>query len=290
MQTTEPEITHPALVLLTSHRKDCFDLCVWCLEKFTNIHRFEKIYILENEVDADHMESIISFSKKYDHVDVVHCSPRGLVPAVMQAQNILIKKHADAGVVKIDEDVFVTPYWLDHLLSAYNLHKDTEDVLMAGCISPVSITGRVCLHRFLRNYSPEIYNLAKNSKVYDDPAFHIALWDAVVSDGFMNKYKDSFLQKYFYTDNIIINCVLYSRKMIEKMLPFPCSRIDGSPVVDEYIVNSVLQGEHKYAVLPSAGLVHHYSHAACLDAMLQHLPVKKVREYMETVAGEGCGV
>lgn len=108
--TNQPHrITLPVLMLLTSHRKDCFDLCLWCLEAFTDLNRFKRIYVLDNDVTEEHRESIRAFSQRHDHVAVVRCSPRGLVPAVMQAQNAILAERARDGVIKVDEDVFVTP-------------------------------------------------------------------------------------------------------------------------------------------------------------------------------------
>jgi hypothetical protein len=279
--TNQPHrITLPVLMLLTSHRKDCFDLCLWCLEAFTDLNRFKRIYVLDNDVTEEHRESIRAFSQRHDHVAVVRCSPRGLVPAVMQAQNAILAEHARDGVIKVDEDVFVTPHWLEHLLGAYNQHADANKVLLAGCVTPVSLTGKTCLHSFFRRHFPEIAAQARISRIYDDPVYHLGVWDAVLHGDFSRFYAAYPRPTYHYASNIIIQCVVYGQKLLDAVLPFPCARVDGSPVTDELAVNLALSKMDARAVLPSAGLVYHYSHATCLDHMLAHTPVEEVREYM----------
>ena len=44
------------LLVLTSHRLDCFELCVKCLEAHTDLQVFENIYVLGNELAPAHRE------------------------------------------------------------------------------------------------------------------------------------------------------------------------------------------------------------------------------------------
>ena len=91
----QPRIQRPALMLLTSHRMDCFELCVWCLERFTRLERFTAVYVLANAVSPEHEAAIAAFAERHAHVRVVPCLPKGLVPAVMEAQNAILTRHAD---------------------------------------------------------------------------------------------------------------------------------------------------------------------------------------------------
>lgn len=44
------------LLVLTSHRLDCFSLCIKCLEAHMDLSVFNKIYILGNELEPEHRE------------------------------------------------------------------------------------------------------------------------------------------------------------------------------------------------------------------------------------------
>ena len=276
----QPRVQRPALMLLTSHRMDCFELCVWCLERFTDLERFRAVYILANAVSPEHQAVIDAFAARHAQVRVIPCLPRGLLPAVMEAQNAILARHADDGVVKIDEDVFVTPHWLDHLLAAHRLHRDNPDVLLAGCPTPVSSTGKRCLHGFFRACYPDIAKACGASAVHDDPVYHRMVWEAVLTQGMMQRYAQFANAPYFYPESLIIQCVLYDRRALEAIGPFPVSPVRGTMVTDEVAVNMALRRTGSRAVLPAAGLVHHYSHAACLPAMLRAVPVARIRDWM----------
>lgn len=269
---------HPALMLLTSHRKDCFDLCVWCLERFTRLERFAAVYVLANAVGPEHQASIDAFAARHDNVRTIPCLPKGLIPAVMEAQNAVLQEHLDDGVVKLDEDVFVTPNWLDHLLAAYRQHLDDPRVLLTGCLAPVSTTGKRCLRSFLHACFPEILARTRELPVYQDALYHQLVWEAVLAGGFMDRYRTFSNPPYYYADSCIIHCVLYDRRAVEAIGPFPCQPVQGTPVTDELAVNMALRRTGRRAAFPAAALVHHYSHAHCLEAMLRHVPVAAIRQ------------
>lgn len=288
MDSTRPQDRRrtPALMILTSHRKDCFDLCVWCLERFTRLERFTAVYVLANAVSPEHEASINAFAARHAHVRVIPCLPEGLVPAVMEAQNAILARHADDGVVKIDEDVFVTEHWLDHLLAAHRMHAENPGVLLVACPTPVSTTGKRCLGAFFRAHFPDIVERCAASRVYDDPVYHRLVWEAVLTRDLMGKYARFANDAYFYSASLIIHCVLYDRKALEAIGPFPTQAIKGALVTDEVAVNMALRRTGKKAALPSAGLVHHYSHAACLAAMLRDVPVTRIGAWMREAAGK----
>ena len=45
----------PVLVLLTSHRLDCFLVCMRCLERFTDFTRLGRVYVVANALSPDHL-------------------------------------------------------------------------------------------------------------------------------------------------------------------------------------------------------------------------------------------
>jgi len=279
-------IRHPALMILTSHRGDCFDLCLWCLERFTDLNRFSAVYVVDNEVESEHRRSIEEFVSGRANAVHVRRGPRGLVPAVMEAQNEILTRHANEGVVKIDEDVFVGPHWLDHLLAAHEQTRRDPGVLLVGCPTPVSATGRLCLAPFHRSRFAQIARQGAHSQVFDDPDYHRLVWEAVLDGGYLDKYAEFPHGRYFFAPSLIIHCVLYDRKAVDAIGPFPTRNVGGAPVTDELAVNMALRRTGASAVLPSAALAHHYSHARCLESMLAAVPPERIARWMRERYGE----
>lgn len=282
-----PRDQRPALMLLTSHRKDCFALCFRRLEACTDLGRFEAVYILENDVEPAHLSEIEAAASRHANVEVVHCSPRGLVPAVMRAQNAILARHKAGGVVKLDEDVFVAPNWLESLLAAQRAHENDARVMMAGLLTPVSTTGRACLTPFIRRGFPDILQAAGDAPVYENAAYHELVWKAVLERDFVPAYRAFAKEPYSYVSSLIINCVFYDERAIGMIGPFPCEPVNGAGVTDEIAVNMALRRHGRVAVIPSEPLVHHYSHARCLAHMLENVPTALVGEWLERDQGQG---
>ena len=53
------------LLVLTSHRLDCFNLCIKCLEAHTDLQVFENIYVLGNELAPAHREYASAFVERH---------------------------------------------------------------------------------------------------------------------------------------------------------------------------------------------------------------------------------
>ena len=271
----------PVLMLLTSHRIDCILLCLRSLQRFTNLGRFKKIYVVANAVEPDHAAILNRFMHTTPGVEVIHCSPRGLVPAVNAVQNEILERHKDDVVLKLDEDVFVTPYWLDTLLAARKAHAHDEHVMLAALLPPVSTTGKVCLTPFIRRTFPDILQAAGEAPVYENPAYHELVWRAVLERDFVARHQAFAKERYHYVNSLIINCVYYDAQAIDMIGAFPCERVKGIGVTDELAVNMALRRHQRVAVIPSEPLVHHYSHAGCLAHMLAHVPVDRVERWLE---------
>lgn len=276
-----PKALRPALMVLTSHRKDCFALCFKRLEACTDLDRFDTIYILDNDTAPDHRAVIDDVAATRANIVVERCSPRGLIPAVMRAQNGILARHQAGGVVKLDEDVFVAPYWLDSLLAARKAHAHDGRVMLAALLPPVSTTGKVCLTPFIRRTFPDILQAAGEAPVYENPAYHELVWKAVLERDFVARHQAFAKERYHYVNSLIINCVYYDARAIDMIGAFPCERVKGIGVTDELAVNMALRRHQRVAVIPSEPLVHHYSHAGCLAHMLAHVPVDRVERWLE---------
>lgn len=271
----------PVLLLLTSHRLDCILLCLRSLDRFTNLGRFKKIYIVANAVSPDHAAILHRFMHTHEHVEVIHCSPRGLVPAVNAVQNEILIRHIDDVIIKMDEDVFVTPLWLEHLLEAYRVHRVREDIPLVSALCPVSPPGRFALNRFLKgNYAAE-KAMFDGDAVEENWVYHRWMWEKVVGEGFMDAWLRSGPAPYFYPSFTTTNCVAYDRRLMESMLPLPTESVLGSTGSDEMTVNSVMNARKWKNAVVSGSIAHHYSFSKCEDYLRAHVPLDTVWSYLQ---------
>jgi hypothetical protein len=220
---------HPVLMLLTSHRIDCCMLCLRCLERFTDLTRFKRIYVLANAVPENHRAILSRFAARHSHVTVRACLPRGLVPAVSPAQNESLAAPSRDVIVKMDEDVFVTPHWLDHLIEGYRHHAHRDDVVLATPLIPVSPPGRHVLNRFLTVSYPSERHMYVGPPVEENWVYHRWMWEKVLREGLVEAWLAERPPLYAYLDYVTINCVIYDRRLIERVHPFPVRPIRACP-------------------------------------------------------------
>lgn len=277
------ELIRPVLMVLTSHRLDCILLCLRSLERFTQLARFKKIYVVANAVSPDHAAILNKFMHTNDNVEVIHCSPRGLVPAVNTVQNEILARHIDDVVIKMDEDVFVTPLWLEHLLEAYRVHRVREDIPIVSALAPVSPPGRFALNRFLKTAYPAERAMFDGQVVEENWVYHRWMWEKVVSEDFVDNWLSSGPQPYFYPGFATINCVVYDRRLIEAILPLPTQKVLGSPCSDEMKVNAVLHANKWKNAVVSRSIAHHYSFSKCEEYLRSHVPLDMVWSHLQDV-------
>ncbi len=277
---------HPVLMLLTSHRIDCCMLCLRCLERFTDLTRFKRIYVLANAVPENHRAILSRFAARHSNVTVRDCLPRGLVPAVSTAQNEILAAHSRDVIVKMDEDVFVTPHWLDHLIEGYRHHAHRDDVVLATPLIPVSPPGRHVLNRFLTVSYPSERHMYVGPPVEENWVYHRWMWEKVLREGLVEAWLAERPPLYAYLDYVTINCVIYDRRLIERVHPFPVRPIRGLPTTDELVVNrALLDGNLRVAVL-GRSVVHHYSFSPCEEYLRGHVPLEEVWRYTEGLRGQ----
>ncbi len=166
------------LLILTSHRLDCFDLCVKCLEAHTNLQVFEKIYVLGNELAPAHKEYASAFTERHSNAELVEFGPRGW-PPLMAAQDELLKRHPRSIMVKIDEDVFVMPRWLEEMLLEYKKGQRDGCVLVSALV-PNNQSGMRMLHdAYLENF-PDYSTHAEtvlNLPISKNPSYALWVWN-----------------------------------------------------------------------------------------------------------------
>jgi len=282
LRTTRDHI-RPVLILLTSHRIDCLLLCLRSLERFTNLARFKKIYVVANAVSADHAAILHKFMHTSDNVEVIHCSPRGLVPAVNSVQNEILLRHADDVIIKMDEDVFVTPLWLEHLLEGYRFHRESKDVPIVSALSPVSPPGRFALDRFLKTQYPAEKAMYIGGTVEENWVYHRWVWEKVTGGELTGSWMASGPQPYFYPRFATLNCVVYDRRLIEAIIPLPTRIIPGGAASDGMLVNAALHTHQWKNAVVSKAIAHHYSFASCEEYLRSHVPLDTVWEYLQEI-------
>lgn len=273
----------PVLLLLTSHRLDCFLICIRCLERYTDLDRFKHIYVVANAVSPEHLAMVRRFAGRHDNVTVYERGPRGLMPAVITAENEILGAHADDVIVKIDEDVFVTPHWLEHLLDGYLEHSERVDVPAVMPLVPISPTGRHMLNRFLRVSYPSENHMYVGPPIEENWVYHRWMWEKLLYENLAEIYLRDAPPKYGYAGYLTINCVIFDHRLMQRVLPFPTTKSDGQPTSDERVINTALHdGKMKVAVL-GRSIVHHYSFAKCEDYLRSHVPLEKVWRYVQGV-------
>lgn len=275
------DLLRPVLMLLTSHRIDCLLLCLRNLERFTALARFKKIYIVANAVSENHAAILHKFKHTHDNVVVLHCTPRGLIPAVNAVQNEILAAHMDDVIVKMDEDVFVTPLWLEHLLEAYRVHRVRADIPIVSALCPVSPPGRFALNRFLKTGYQAERNMFEGDVVEENWVYHRWMWEKVVGERFVERFLASDPQPYFYAPFATINCVVYDRRLIEAVLPLPTARAPGMECSDEARINQALRAGHWKNAVVSRSIAHHYSFSKCEEYLRAHMPLDTVWQYQQ---------
>ncbi len=270
----------PVLMLLTSHRIDCFMLCVKCLERFTDLSRFKKIYILSNNVTEEHNAVIERFRSRHPNVAVLDCRPRGLIPAVNIAQNTILGRHSHDVIIKIEEDLFVTPDWLEHILHAYQLHKHRSDVPVLSPLVPVSATGRHSLTPFFNAMYPSEHSMYAGPAVEDNWVYHRWVWEKVLTDNLVESFLEQSPPPYEYLNFLNVNCIIYDQRLIQKVLPLPVQRYPHKSVTENMIFNKMLWENNLKIGVINTSVVHHYSHAKCEDYLRAHIPLDDVWRYL----------
>lgn len=272
----------PILVLLTSHRLDCFLVCIRCLERFTDLGRFKHIYVIGNALTPEHQAVAARFANRHKNVTLVERRPRGLVPAVLAAENEILALHRDDVIIKIDEDLFVTPHWLEHLIEGYIDHAERADVPVVMPLVPISPPGRHMLNRFLRLAYPSERPMYVGPPVEENWVYHRWMWEKLLYENLAQVYLRGTPPKYGYASSLTINCVIFDGRLMRQILPFPTTaRTTEQPATDEMVINEALAvGKQKVAVL-GRSLAHHYSFSRCEEYLRSHVPLDAVWRYLQ---------
>lgn len=247
--------TKPVLMILTSHRADCFSLCVQCLEWFTDLDAFSRIWVLANEVAPDHRQLILDFKARRPRGQVaeLHCAPRarGYNPCLSAMWNEVLGRHKRDIIVKLDEDVFVTPGWLPRLLAAYDRRAD-DDTLLVTPLIPNNDQGRAFLDPFLRTAWPgEFAGQVAETPIFANGAYGAWVWDKVLREDLLPRFRDFGHAAGAPVPGVSINCIVFGPLLSNLIFPLTAN--------DEFTINNLLAKGNMRGWLTADAVAHHYS-------------------------------
>ena len=244
------------LLILTSHRLDCFDLCIRCLEAHTDLTAFERIYVLGNELAPAHHAYASAFVGRHPNAELVEFSPRGWDP-LMKTQDLLLSQHPKSIVVKIDEDVFVMPNWLEAMLLEYEKGRPNGCVLVSALV-PNNQSGMRMLHEAYLEHFPDYAKHAESvfsTQISKNPRYALWIWQKFLQ-GKLDLTQTGLLKNVgprkvdFYLN---INCIMVNPDFMQAILPFYGS-------TDERVINDALRmGDKLFGVVTPRAIAHHYS-------------------------------
>ncbi|KAF0232444.1 MAG: hypothetical protein FD177_2529 [Desulfovibrionaceae bacterium] len=272
---------NPVLLIHASHRVDCILLCLRSLERFTNLARFKAIYVVADGVGEDYAAILYRFMHTRDNVEVVHCSPRGTLPRAGDILGAILTNHIDDVVISLEEDVFVTPLWLEQLLEGYRLHRASADIPLVSALSPVSPAGRFALNRHLKGAHPAERSMFEGSAVEENWVYHRWMWEKVVNENFVENWINTGPAPYFYPSFASMDCAVYDRRLIEAMLPLPADKAQDGPGADWVNVTSLLMARKWKNAVVSRSIAHHYSFSICEEYLRSQVPLDMVWQYLQ---------
>lgn len=249
----------PVLLLMSSRRMDCFMLCTKCLEQYTELAQFKKIYVLSTGCSSEHSVLIQSFQKRHDNVIVIEGNSFGGGNPLPAMLNIIMRRHAADPIVKLYEDVFVTPDWLPRLLSTYSKTRSNPRRAIVSALAPISRTGRPFMERLLRAHYPDERELFPDIPFLHNCIAHRFLWEKILHEQLTQKLLEQRNSEYILRPSLSTECVLFDAAFTRQLLPFPMERDDAPRPDEPHIVETLSRLSLQAAVNPHC-LVHHFAH------------------------------
>lgn len=269
----DPRLAKPLnLVILTSHRPDCFFLCMRCLETYTNLSVFSSIIIIANDVSERHRKLIENFKSKYKNIIDLHVRPRGIL-LVTAMEEVVFTEGKDTTIIKMDEDVFVTRGWLRGLLRGYRRYIQDDHAVFVSPVVPNNVAGREMLRPvFQERYGEEFSGPLAAGSVHKNPAYGAWVWDKVIHGGLEEaiRVEAENLPDYRIKGYFNINCMIFDERLIRRVCPFERE--------DEACVNVVTGKTNCFGVMTAGSVVHHYSFGPQQEELDKNVPLDAVRK------------
>jgi hypothetical protein len=282
----------PVLMILTHPFRGVKNLLITlrCLEAYTDLRAFKKIYILANASQGEHLALIKRYVSKYPGlVQDVHCSPAGHNPCVAHMQNMVHEEHPADAIIKMDDDMFVTPGWLPPMLEAYRKLQSDPKVGLIMPVVPVNTMGaKVLMEVMCALYGDEYKDLwVRGGHIGSNTGYHRFVWDKVLNDELIAKYLATVTEPLHQSQgpgsHASINCCLYDQRLMDKVFPYNLPEEwfpDGEKKFDESIISRLVREGQLKTVVVKRSVVHHYAFNRCQDDMAAVHPIEKIYEYV----------
>lgn len=249
------------LMILTSHRLDCFRLCMDCLFSSDSLRHFDRVVLMLNGVVGRHLQYVQDLMASHPEVpwDTIS-GPRGKGAFVANLQNECVRRHPDSVYFKIDEDLFVSKGWAEKLTAAYEAFRNDPNLALVLPVIPNNGAG----FHFLLNHYPDLAAEYKTMFPYPiTPDFNGPIWiQPKLAEWMTRKFlnlesanrqletgnREPF-QRFAY--RFSINCIVYDYRHWTELGRIPD---EEEPAWTQWIPD-----HGKFCVLATDTLVHHYS-------------------------------
>ena len=249
------------LMILTSHRLDCFKLCMDMLIHGGSIRRFDRVVLLLNGVKGRHLLYVQQIMAAHPDIpwDTI-VGPRGRGRFISNLQNECVQHNPEALYFKIDEDTFVSSDWDQILISAYAEHRNHPDLALITATIPNNSLGSWQLLNLFPDFMNEYLQLphAVHTSALGGPVSiypNLAEW---MTRKFLNledanrRVREATTDKWIpFHNRFSINCICYDYRHWQE--------IGGVQEQDEVGWGKWIAENQKLVVLAAHAVVHHYT-------------------------------
>ena len=249
------------LMVLTSHRLDCFKLCMDLLIHGGSIRRFDRVVLLLNGVKGRHLRYVRRLLATHPDLpwDTV-AGPRGRGWCISNLQNECVCRYPDALYFKLDEDTFVSSDWDLVLEEAYTAHRKCPELSLVTATIPNNGLGCWQLLILFPDVREAYLRLphASHTPVADGPVWfhpHLAEWMIrrfLALTEANRKVRAATAEKWVrFHARFSINCICYDYRHWQE--------IGGVQEQDEVGWGKWIAENGKLVVLATHAVVHHYT-------------------------------
>lgn len=249
------------LMILTSHRLDCFRLCMDMLIRGGSIRRFDTVALLLNGVVGRHRRYVERLVRDNPGVpwDLIS-GPRGKGWCISNLQNECVRRHPGALYFKIDEDVFVSRDWDLKLAETHARHAADPDLALVSATIPNNGLGAWILLGAFPDLREEFLRLpharweaAASGCVWFYP--HLADWMIrrfLSLDDANERMRRAAAERWVpFHDRFSINCICYDYRH--------WTELGGVREHDEVDWGAWIRENRKLVVFDAHAVCHHYT-------------------------------
>jgi hypothetical protein len=249
------------LMILTSHRLDCFRLCMDMLLQGGSIRRFDCVALLLNGVVGRHRRYVEWLTAAHPGIpwDVIE-GPRGKGWYISNLQNECVRRHPGGLYFKIDEDVFVSADWDERLAETYARYRENADLALVSATIPNNGLGAWILLGALPEVRKAFLELPKARWEADASGCvwfypHLAAWltrEFLQLDAANARMRAVGAERWVeFRDRFSINCICYDYRH--------WTELGGVREHDEVDWGRWIREGRKLVVFDAHAVCHHYT-------------------------------